>query len=130
MNKLVTYYEGYDPQEFIDEHMNLIVALQGFKPLIRIDKVSSNVYRFDIREVTDFAVEELNYDSDWVVTELPPRWGVAQFFRGEKIGLVKKGLHHHQAKALCNKLDERQFQVADLVDNTFVSTSFEPIQIF
>ena len=130
MNKLVTYYEGYDPQEFIDEHMNLIVALQGFKPLLRIDKVNSNVYRFDIREVTDFAVNELNYDSDWVVTELEPRWGVAQFFRGERIGLVKKGLHHHQAKALCAKLKDRQSIISDLVDDTFVPTSFEPIQLF
>ena len=130
MNKLVTYYEGNDPQEFIDEHMNLIVAIQGFKPLLRIDKVNSNVYRFDIREVSDFAVNELNYDIDWVVTELEPRWGVAQFFIGEKISIVKEGLHHHQAKALCAKLDERQFVISDLVDDTFVPTSFEPIQLF
>lgn len=130
MNKLVTYYEGNDPQEFIDEHMNLIVALQGFKPLLRIDKVNSNVYRFDIREVTDFAVEELNYDSDWVVTELEPRWGVAQFFRGEKIGLVKGGLHNHQAKALCAKLTDRQSLISDLLDSTFIPTSFGPIQLF
>ena len=83
-----------------------------------------------MKEVTDSVVEELNYESDWIVSDFAPQSGINHFDKQGNCTLVKRGLYLHEAKALCKELNNHEAKIAAKLNDAYEASVFCATELY
>lgn len=126
MKIITTYATGVNPQEFLREHIALITEAQGFAPFgrVRSSGLRGEPLCFEIQEVTDEAVELLDYEYDWSVRDDGGSWGITHKDAHLNSTLVKGGLFRSEAVELARLLNKHEDAIAKELDDNYDMSRF------